>query len=529
MVRNLTFIFLVFSIPLFSQNIVVNEFCAKNNNVISDNDFNQFTDWIELLNNTSTNIVLSGYFLTDDTLQKTKWQFPLGSVIVANSYLLVWADKEDTLINCLHTNFKLSSGNEWVALYSSDTSLIDLVEYPDQFTNISYGKTSSGLAYFSTPTPKSANNTDPYYSGDREDQPSFSLTSGFYIAGTGLVIPDISAGSMVYYTTDGSYPNENSTLYSEPIVLNENTVVRAKTYGALLPGKETSSSYFIDNDKQLPVVSLIIEPNFLWSDSIGIFNEFEIENRVTWERFSKIQYFNNNDLKFETNNDIRLFGSTAYQIPQKSFAVFANSTIQYQIFEDKELDDFDSFIMRSSSDDWRLTMFRDGFVHTIVNQKLDIDYQAYKPTVLYINGEYFGIFNMREKYNEDYLEHNHGIDKDSIDMLRLGYWSLSVEVLAGSDEKYYEMLDYLNTNDMTDDDVFAGVAEYLDIDDYTNYIITQIYTGNRSYKHNIKAWRENNIIDGFKWLLFDMDRAYMDSWRPVFLMIYNADKMGILG
>ncbi|RLD62276.1 MAG: hypothetical protein DRJ05_00800, partial [Bacteroidetes bacterium] len=518
-----TFIFLVFSIPLFSQDILINEFCAKNNNVISDNDFNQFTDWIELHNNTSTNITLSGSFLTDDTLQKTKWQFPSGSFIAANSFLLIWADKEDTLINSHHTNFKLSSGNEWVALYDPDTNLIDLIEYPNQFTNISYGKASSGLAYFSAPTPLSANNTTAYYSNERENQPSFSLTSGFYIADTELVITGISATSMVYYTTDGSYPDENSNIYTEPIVLTENTVVRAKTYGGLLPGKEKSCSYFIDNTKQLPVVSLIIDPDFLWSDSIGIFNDFEIEKRILWERSSKIQYFKSNDLKFETNNDIRLFGTTAFELPQKSFAVFANNTIQYQIFEDKEVDSFESFIMRSSSDDWNKTMFKDGFVQTIVQQKLEIDYQAYKPTVLYINGEYFGIFNMREKYNEDYLVNNHGIDKDSIDMLKLGYWSLSVEVLAGTNEKYYELLDYLNINDMSDDDVFAGVAQYLDIDDYTNYIITQIYTGNRSYKHNIKAWRENSIIDGFKWLLYDMDRAYMDSWRQIFLMIYDAD------
>jgi len=261
----------------------------------------------------------------------------------------------------------------------------------------------------------------------------------------------------------------------------------------------------------------------LWSDSIGIFNDFEIGKRVGWERFSTIQYFNNNTLKFETNNNIRLFGATAYKLPQKSFAVFANNEIQYQIFSGKETSVFDAFIMRSSSDDWTKTMFRDGLVHTIVQEKLNIDYQAYQPTVLYINGEYFGIFNLREKYNEDYLKNNHGINRDSIDLLKLNYWGLSVEVIAGTKEKYMAMLNYLNTNDMTDDSVFAGVKEYLDIDNYTSYIISQIYIANFSYKHNIKAWRENNKADGFKWLLYDTDRAYLDTWRQIFIMIYNAD------
>ncbi|NOX48704.1 MAG: T9SS type A sorting domain-containing protein [Chlorobi bacterium] len=522
--RNFSLIlFMVFSMALFSQSVVINEFCAKNNNVATDGDFNQFVDWIELNNTGSSSFDISGFYLTDDTLKKTKWQFPQNSSISANGYLLVWADKRDTVISQFHTNFKLGSKNEWVALYDTDTVLVDAIEYPDQMADISFGKAVNGHAYFSPPTPGAANNSTAYPISERENPPVFSLPSGFYISNTELVISDIPTGSIVRYTTDGSYPGENSVVYSSPITLTGNTVVRAKTYGGLLPGKEVSASYFIDNSKQLPLVSLIISPDFLWSDSIGIFNDLEIVKRIEWERASKLQYFKGNALEFETNNNIRLFGSTAYEIPQKSFAVFANSTIHHQIFEGKKLSDFDAFVMRSSSDDWYMTMFRDGFVQSIIPQKLNIDYQAYQPTVLYINGEYYGIFNLREKYNEDYLKNVHEVDKDSIDLLKLNYWGMNVEVIAGSDEKYFEMLSYLNNNDMTDNTVFAGVSDYLDIDNYTEYIIMQIYVGNRSYKHNIKAWRENNIADGFKWWLFDMDRAYMDSWRQIFLMIYEAD------
>ena len=97
MVKNLTFMFLVFSIPLFSQNIVINEFCAKNSNVVTDGDFNQFVDWIELHNTGLSNIDISGFFITDDTLKKTKWHFPQSSGILANGYLVIWADKRDTV------------------------------------------------------------------------------------------------------------------------------------------------------------------------------------------------------------------------------------------------------------------------------------------------------------------------------------------------------------------------------------------------------------------------------------------------
>lgn len=523
MPKQLLFIFVFLSLTMFSQDIVVNEVCTKNNNVVADDDFNQFVDWIELYNSEPSSLNLSGYYLTDDTLHKTKWQFPPGSFIYANAYLLVWADDNDTTLQAYHTNFKLSTDNECVALYDPNLNLINLIVYPDQYVDISFGRTLSGMAYFSTPTPNGANTTTAYYSDERHDAPEFQLASGFYIANTELVISAVMPGEQVRYTTDGSNPNINSALYTEPIILTENTVIRAKTFGNFLPSPEVSGTYFIETIKQLPVVSLIINPDFLWSDSIGIFNDYEIYKRVDWERFSKIQYFRDNALKFETNNDIRLFGATAYQLPQKSFAVFANNEIQYQIFDGKEISNFDSFILRSSSDDWPKTMFKDGFVQSIVSEKLSIDYQAYQPTVLYINGEYFGIFNLREKYNEDYLKHNHGIDKDSIDMLQLNYWGLNVEVIAGSNEKYYEMLNYLNGNDMTDDIVFSGVNDYLDIENYTNYIITQIYIANISYNHNIKTWRENNFSDGFKWLIYDTDRGYTEASRQVFLSIYNHD------
>ena len=222
-------------------------------------------------------------------------------------------------------------------------------------------------------------------------------------------------------------------------------------------------------------------------------------------------------MKFETINNIRLFGNTAYLLPQKSLAVFADDPINFQIFDNKTLSTFDSFVMRSSSDDWNQTMFSDGLTHTIISEKLEIDYLSFLPTVLYINGEYFGIHNLREKYNEDYLQSNHGVDKDKIDFLNLYYPGLWFEVIAGSGGKYIQLLDYLNNNDITDEDVFAGVSDFLDIDNYTNYIITQIYIGNGSYNHNIKTWRRNDTIDGFKWLIFDTDRGFTESWRNILI------------
>ncbi|MEZ5195984.1 MAG: CotH kinase family protein [Bacteroidales bacterium] len=513
----------IFHQPVLTQDIVINEICTKNSHVISDNDYTQFVDWIEIYNSGQEAVNLFGYFVTDDSLNSTKWEFTENTIIGSNEYLILWADDKNITVNGIHTNFKLSSDGGCVCIFDPDTSLIDKLIYGEQYTDISFGKAANGLAWFATPTPLAANNTAAYFSSQRNEPPQFSILSGFYNSNSELTMNTPSGGNTIRFTSDGSYPTENSEIYTGPILLTEIAVIRAKTFGDLLPSEETTHSYLIEVNKDIPVVSLIIDPDFLWSFEIGIFNDSLISQRTDWERSSVFQYFKSNQLAFEAANNIRLFGATAYLLPQKSFAVMADTDIEYQIFDCKPLSVFDSFIMRSSSDDWSKTMFRDGMVHTIVQDKLNIDYQAYQPTVLYINGEYFGIFNLREKLNEDYLKNNHSINKDSIDLIKLNYWKFGVEVLAGSDETFFDLIDYLNNNDLTDDEVFAGVSEFLNVDNYTNYVITQICIGNRSYNHNIKTWRQNDITDGFKWLIYDTDRSFMDSWRDIFQQVYDDD------
>jgi hypothetical protein len=523
MLRLFLLIFGFYSFLLQAQSLRINEICTKNSNIITDGDFNQFVDWIELFNNTSADINLSGYFISDNAGNKTKWKFPAGSVIGANSYLLIWADGRNVKIQNHHTNFKLNSSSGVVLICDADTNQIDLLEYENQLQDISFGRANSGWAYFPEPTPGIMNSGNAFYSSSREVPPSFTLASGFYNPNTLLQISSPVPGTVVRFTIDGSFPTVNSAIFPGSISLTENTVIRARVFGNKLPSKEVSETYFINLNKDLPVVSLIIDPSYLWSEDLGIFNDSLIEFRTEWERPSTFQYFNNKELKFETNNSIRLFGNTAFFLPQKSFAVFADDPVNYKIFKNKPLSVFNSFIMRSSSDDWSHTMFRDGLIQTIVGEKTDIDYQSYQPTVLYINGEYFGIFNLREKYNEKYLKNNHGVDTDKIDFLSLNYPGLWYEVLAGSDAKLLQLLDYIYSNDITDPAVFSGINEYLDIENYTHYIITQIYIGNGSYEHNIKTWRRNDTVDGFKWLIFDTDRGYFETWRNDFSMIYNSD------
>ncbi|HPE58062.1 MAG TPA: CotH kinase family protein [Bacteroidales bacterium] len=520
---------LLFTMGLTAQDLLINEFSAKNHHISADPDFRQFADWIEIYNPNTQNLNLNNYYLTDDPEDITKWQFPTGTGLQGQHYLVIWADGADSKDEALHTNFKLSTSDGWIGIYDQSFNLVHEVNYTDQYADISYGLSNGIWVYYGEPTPGQVNSAG-LPSSEREPIPEFSLSDGFYITKTLLELSSPSGEGTIHYSLDGSFPTLQSTIYNNPIELNENTVIRARIFGSKLPGPEKTGVYFVDVNKDLPVVSMIIDPDFLWNFNIGIFVDSLIGLRKDWERFSNIKYFVNKELAIDADNDIRLFGNTAFTLPQKSVAIFPEDKIEYPVFNNNAVEEFKSLILRSSSDDWASTMFRDGFVQTLIGQKLPIDHQAYQPAVLYINGEYYGIFNIREKYNEDYLKYHHGINKDEIDMLELNYWTYNTTVLAGSDDTYNELLSFLGSGNISDDSVFNQVYDYLDIDNYTHYIITEIYVGNISYKHNIKTWRENTFNDGLKWLFFDADRGYLYSSNEVFQDIYDNDPIfkGIL-
>ncbi|MBL4668718.1 MAG: lamin tail domain-containing protein, partial [Flavobacteriales bacterium] len=126
--------------------LVINEISASNSTIQADQD-GEFDDWIELYNNTSSPIVLDGYYLSDNSTNITKWTFPAGTTINANNFLIVWADK-DTLQTGLHANFKLSSSGESILLSNSSGNLINEITFGVQTTDITFGRYQNGTGSF---------------------------------------------------------------------------------------------------------------------------------------------------------------------------------------------------------------------------------------------------------------------------------------------------------------------------------------------------------------------------------------------
>lgn len=500
--------------------VYINEFMASNVGTVLSSGFNEYADWIEIHNAEDTSINIGGYYLSDDLDIPQKWQIPLGTKISSGRRALFWADGYD---QDKHTNFKLSAGGEEIGLFTSEGVLVDSIRFPEQYSDISFGRSPDGgenWFYFGQATPGTSNKYSGF-SGMIPD-PTFSVEGGLFQGNVSVEIVHPYPFAMIRYTLDGSLPDSLSTLYSDEILLNSTGVIRARAFQEnYLPSEVITQTYFINESTTLPLVSISTNPENLWDDEIGIY--VEGTNGISgycssdpknwnqpWERKINLElYENNGDLAFNIGAGMQIGGGCTRKYPQKTLAIYVRSeygtsTIDYQIFSDKNISTFNNILLRNNGQDWWRGMFRDGLMHTIVKNKMDIEWQAYRPSVLFLNGEYWGIHGIREKHNEHYLENNFGIDPDAIDIL-----SGNANIKQGSATLYNNMISYIENHDMTNDEYYHWVETQMDIDEYQNYIIAEVYFANIDWPGgNIKYWRQHGEGHKWRWILFDTDLGF---------------------
>ena len=506
---------------------------ASNATVLADIDFGNYTDWIELYNTSDQEIDLSGYYLSDDSANLNMWPFQSGTIIPAAGFILVYADGTG---NGLHTNFKLAKEGELLLLVNPEMEVLDSIRYPHQLTDISFGRSGENLhtfGYFETATPGEMN-ADQVLAGI-SSLPVFSLGSGFFAGPQTIEITTVHPGTAVYYTLDGTEPAESSETYAAPIEISETTVLRVKTIeDSLLPGLTITQSYFIDEPQNLPVISLVTDPDHLFSDETGIYVEgtggvpgycTSVPHNVNqdWERPVNIELIEMDGTRgLNQVAGVKIFGGCSrVRYPVKSLALFArkeyeNSSFKYCLFPDKTSEQYETFILRASADDQPFTLFRDPLTQKLVKDVIDVDMQAYRPVVVYINGEYWGIHNMREKINEHYAEDNYGVNSDSVDVLRRNPEN-SWDVVAGNADHYNAMMDYLREHDMTQETNYEYMKTQMDMDEYINYQIIQIFFGGRDWPgNNIKFWRSREApFNKWRWVLYDLDHMFKEYFSDI--------------
>jgi hypothetical protein len=410
----------------------------------------------------------------------------------------------------LHTNFKISSKGETLYLSNPQRVVVDSLTIPRIPLNSSVGRTSDGAAtkgIFLSATPGKSNNTSHAYTNGFEPSPQFNVPAGFYTSGVGVIISDSSTTSVIRYTTDGSEPVENSTLYNGlPIVISTTKTLKARSFSTIdkMPGKTKTATYFINKKHSLPVISITTNNENLY----GVNGIFDYPG-ASWNKPCYIEYFDNNkQLAFAQEAGIQIDGGAGGSRTQPQHSVRiepGNSTlgdgnVHYKLIPDRpNRENYSSFYLRNGSNQYATLQYKDGFEVKALGKNSYNYYSAYTPIVVYLNGEYFGLYELREKLNADYLSQNYLMNNDSLDMLTLSYYKgLKLEALEGSTDQFWADFNNFRKLSPTDNTYLDKVSQFLDLDNYTDYIIAQSWIGNVDWpNNNIRVFR--NKSTGYKW------------------------------
>ena len=508
-----------------SDSLVINELMASNLTFRISPDRSDFVDWIEIYNSSDRPVSLDGKFITDDLANPFKWPLPEGETIAPHSYYILWADG---LGDGNHTSFKLSGDGEQVGLFGPDGTVLDTITFDKQFDDISLGRFPDGADmwnYFQEPTPGGSDSVMGVISPVRTAAPQFSVPGGRYEGELSVAIL-VGAGAVVHYTDDGSIPALTSPVYSEPVTLSHTRVIRTRAFrDGFLPSVVTTQSYIIGEPTALPVISISTPPKFLFDDEIGITTGICVSNELgalppfdpdanfwnSWERPVHLEYFTPEGVTgLDQDAGIAIFGGAfGRQIEQKAFTLYARDKygdrdFDFPLFPSKPVNSFRRFLLRCSSNDFNRTYIRDAMMNTLVSGQMDVDYQAYQPTIVYLNGEFWGLYNIREKTNHFYPESNYGIDPDQVDLVEGFEWTAH-----GDGSGFYSLMDFVADHNMAFDENYETVRQQIDAVEFMNYFIAEIYVCNRDWLHqNIKSWRQHEPPGKWRWLLYDMDWGF---------------------
>ncbi len=541
MIKKLTlFIFLVsVSIPSWSQ-LFINEVLAANASVNYDPDFFNYGSWIEIYNSGGTAVNLTGFSISDNKAKPDKWAIS-SATISAGGFLIIWADKMNTK---LHTDFSLSANGEFIGLYDASKAPVDSFTFSAQRPNVSYGRKTDGAAtleYFGKPTPGKTNNTASAVV--TAANPIFSVKGGFYSSAKLLTLSNISVTAKIYYTLDGSEPGDTSALFSTPINISKNTIIRARAYDiGFMPSDIITQTYFWNELTTIPFVSITIPPRFLYDDSIGIYVQGKngIMNGTagpanfyqSWERAGNVEFFKPNDsAAFNTYCGIEISGSASRGFPQKSLDIkikdtYGKDKVKYNLFPNRGYNNIHSFVLRNSGNDWKDggnndgygLMCRDGLINTFTQGQMDVDYMSYRAAHVFINGKYWGLTDLREKEDKYYCNNNFpNIDKDSVDIMKQSTM-VPYELQSGDTILMQKFFKFIRTNDMSSSSNYKKVQDSMDIREFNNYLIVETYSNNIDWPvNNIKLWRQQGVSK-WRWMLFDLDMGFNGmgvSWNSI--------------
>lgn len=498
-------------------NIVISEVMVTNSQYLQEEDGEHY-DWIELYNGGSELIDITGYCLTDDASNPAKWRFP-ETKVNPGEYVTVMASglayNEDVKKKYLHTNFKLSTDGEVLVLFDTDGNMQDRFNIQNLPSNVSIGRMQgeTALFYFEEPTPNTVN-IEPKKA--IVSIPQSNVLSGSYSGAQEISLTCDTQDAEMYYSLNGTVPTRNSTLYTGTIAVSKTSIIRTKAFkDGYIDSAVSSGTYIIGAQHSQPLLSIVTDPDNLFDPINGIYElgpnpqliagsemHYEVANYLERgqesERPASFEVFDESGQQvFEQDVAIRIQGGFSRDSSQKSFAIFARSeygpgTMEYSFFDNRPFTEYQSIQLRQGGQDQNIAKIKEIVALSLVEgQGFNFLTQAYKPYVLYLNGEYWGVYFMMEKRNEDFIAQHEGVeDPDNMNIMK----ATSI-LMQGSREGYLELLKYTQSHDMSKEENYDYLAARIDADSFMDEMISEIWVANSDYP-NMQFYQ---ILPDGKW------------------------------
>lgn len=505
-----------------NKTLSVTEAAAVNRTVPQSNK-GEYFDYVELRNNTDKDINLKDYKLSDSKKAESFMALP-DKVLKSGEYVAVFCGEDNytsSVTGNIYRAYGLNRYGETVYISDKEGVIIDSFSYGRLSSGYSAGRdvtSTDETVYFSALTPGKKNPETLLKAA--LSNPAFSKDSSYVEKGEKIEVS--CPRGEIRYTTDGSVPTKNSKLYTEPLSVKGNTCIRARAFlDGYVPSDTVCATYLTGRRHDLDVVFLTTDSDNLydynigiWADGPGKTGEFPYVGAnfwQEWERDVNFEYMTKDGIsQLQFDAGIKVFGQFSRALPQKSVSInlrdkYGPTEVCYPFFDDNDVNVFSSLILRNSGQDFQKSHIRDAFCAMVMKNSVDVDIMDYKPVVTYVNGKYHGIYDLREKLDEDYLANHHGIDSENVDFIKGNNI-----VQNGSMDNYNALLDYIKSHDMREEKHYNYVCSQIDIDELISYWMCESFFTNTD-TGNIRFYRENKSGAKWRWIFFDADWSLYPS------------------
>lgn len=383
----------------------------------------------------------------------------------------------------------------------------------------------------------------------QNDTVVFSASGGFYEDVFSLELYNYYPQNHIRYTTNGNRPTAESPVYGEPLVLDENLysksdiytiincpeqdfylpdsvghciVIRAAVFDendSCISGVRTNS-YFIRSlgcdTHGLPAVSLCSDSLALFGYETGIFvpgiyfdslNPYFTGNYFMkgreWERLSNFEFYELDNSGVNQQIGLRTHGKQSRWRSQKGLQIYAREEygkkrLKHRFFENLPLDNFKRLCLKPYGAAWNGSGCKD-YICSRIAQHLNMEFQASRPVVLFLNGEYWGVYYVAEKTDERFLEDHFGIDPDDVTIINAWH-----ELECGDISNYDALFAWMQQADLTDEEQYAYAMAHIDISNFIDYYVFELFAANIDWPaYNTRMWQQGD--SKWRWIFFDGD------------------------